>query len=378
MEKKKTIAFCGTRGLPANYGGFETAVDEISKRFVEQGYECEVFTRLSGTKEQLDSYEGRKLVYVKGSDIRKLDTFVSSIQTASFILKNRKKYDYIFWFNNANFPGIFLTLFSFLPMSINTDGLEWRREKWSFPFKAYYFISSFLISLLCRNLISDSVSIQNYYRKTFFKKTSFIPYGAPTITKLSDEKTEEILYRYNLNSKKYFLQITRFEPDNLPLAILDGFHQSALANQGFEFVLVGYKDETPYALQIKEMGNFKGIKVLNAIYDKDTLTALRENCFCYVHGNSVGGTNPALLEAMASCKRVMAIEGPFSREVLGDTGTYFKVDNLKEDFKNIVDLPDMGQMMKERVNDRYNWDEVAKSYMNLTNENLAAYNIKSS
>jgi glycosyltransferase involved in cell wall biosynthesis len=376
MKQKKTIAFCGTRGLPANYGGFETAVDEISKQFVKEGYDCHIFTRLSGTKDKIDTFEGRKLEYVKGSENRKLDTFVSSIQTAMFILKNRKKYDYLFWFNNANFPGIFLTLFSGIPMSINTDGLEWKREKWSLPFKAYYFISSFLISLFCRSLISDSTSIQNYYRKTFFKKTSFIPYGAPEVESINEETTNHILNKYKLKNKKYFLQITRFEPDNLPLAILNGFHQSGLADMGYEYVLIGYKDETPYSIKIKEMSNFNGIHVLDAIYDKDTLTVLRANCFGYIHGNSVGGTNPALLEAMASCKRVMAIEGPFSREVLGDTGSFFTLEGLKEDFQAIISQPETGTAMKNRVYKRYNWNDVAKSYMNLANGSPADYQNK--
>lgn len=374
MDKNKTIAFCGTRGLPANYGGFETAVDEITQRFIDEGYECDVFCRASNNSEKVQTHEGRNLIYVKGSNSRKLDTFVSSIQTGLYILKNRKKYDYLFWFNNANFLGIFLTLFSGIPMSINTDGLEWRRDKWSAPFKAYYVISSFLISLFCKNLISDSISIQSYYRKKFLKKTIFIPYGSPTIEKVDKEKENSILKDIGLEKGKYYLQITRFEPDNLPLAILEGFCNSSLPDKGFKMVLIGYKDATPYALQIKEMDGKQGVVVCNAIYDKEILSTLRKYCFSYVHGNSVGGTNPALLEAMASCSRIMAIEGPFSREVLGnDLGIYFNRENLSEVFNKSLETPDQRNQMGKRVQLKYSWDEVALSYMNLAEGKEANY-----
>jgi glycosyltransferase involved in cell wall biosynthesis len=377
MERKKVIAFCGTRGLPANYGGFETAVDEITKRFVKYGHEVHVFTRNSNTQQKHNEYEGRKVIYVKGSVNRKLDTFVSSIQTAFYLLRNRKKYDYIFWFNNANFPGIFLTFFTGVQFSVNTDGLEWRRGKWSLPFKAYYFISSFLISLFSKSLISDSISIQEYYRKTFLKKTNFIPYGFPLIEDITSEKQTEILKEYNLESKKYFLQITRFEPDNLPLEVLKGFQNSELAQKGYEFVLVGYKDPTPYASEIKALHGKNGIKIFNAIYDKHILNALRQNCICYLHGNSVGGTNPALLEAMANSERILAIDGPFSREVLGETGSYFTVNNLSNDFNQVLSEPSKRNELKKRVQEKYDWDDVAESYFNLTNNKPAAYQLKS-
>ena len=151
-----TIAFCGTRGLPADYGGFETAVDEISSRFVQNGFSVEVFCRLSHSGKILDEYEGRRLITVKGSARRSLETFVSSFQTGLYLIKHRKEYKHVFWFNNANFPGIFMTLLAGIPFTVNTDGLEWRRKKWSLPFRAYYFVTSWLISRFAPHLISDS------------------------------------------------------------------------------------------------------------------------------------------------------------------------------------------------------------------------------
>lgn len=369
----KVIAFCGTRGVPANYGGFETTVDEISRRFAQRGYDCVVFCRASASDLRLESHEGRRLVYVKGSSVGTLDTFVSAFQTGLHLLRNREGYDYVFWFNNANLPGILLTLLTRIPLSVNTDGLEWRRPKWRWPFKVYSFVSSFLVSCLCKSLISDSRAIQSYYKKTFLKETQFIPYGTPRAQTVPLERKSTILDRYGVESGRYFLQITRFEPDNLPLTTAKSFQAAGLARKGFKLLLVGYQRDTAYARQVKAISGRDGILVLDAIYDAEVLAVLRANCFCYVHGNFVGGTNPALLEAMASSPRILAIEGPFSREVLGETGYFFTVDNMAVSFRSILNCPDRSAAMRSRVQSNYQWDSVAESYMRLAEGRPAAY-----
>jgi glycosyltransferase involved in cell wall biosynthesis len=371
-DARTTVAFCGTRGVPANYGGFETAVDEISRRFVEHSYKSVVFCRGS-SEEAPASHEGRRLIYVKGSSLRALDTFVSAFQTGWHLLRHRREYDHVFWFNNANLPGILLTLLARIPVSINTDGLEWRRAKWSWPFKAYYFVASLLVSLLCAHLISDSRAIQAYYDRVFAKKTQFVPYGVPRTPPISREKEASILKRYRLKKGAYFLQITRFEPDNLPLNVAESFRAARLGDDGFKLLLVGYQRGTPYAQRIKEMSGGNGILVADALYDAEALAVLRENCFCYVHGNSVGGTNPALLEAMATCPRVSAIEGPFSREVLGHTGSFFAPEDLAVSLRETLGSPDASEDMRIRVRSLYRWDEVANAYMRLARGKPAAY-----
>lgn len=369
------MAFCGTRGVPANYGGFETAVDEISRRLVGGGRNCVVFCRASGRDKMPDWHGERRLVYVKGSSVRSLDTFVSSIQTGWHLLRHRREYGHVFWFNNANLPGILLTLLARISTSVNTDGLEWRRAKWSWPFKSYYFLSSFVISRLCESLISDSRAIQSYYKKTFRKETEFIPYGIPDVPELSEEQALVALKRYGLVKKRYFLQVTRFEPDNLPLDTVEAFRASGLAKDGFKLLLIGYQNETPYARRVKEMSGRDGIVVANAVYNPGVLAALRSNCFCYVHGNSVGGTNPALLEAMANCPRVLAIDGPFSRELLGDTGYFFTPEDMVASLRDARSRPDRSAAMRERVRSRYDWNAVVESYMRLAEGRPAEYGL---
>ena len=372
---RRAIAFCGSRGVPARYGGFETAVDEISHRFVERGYDCEVFCRESSGDKALEQHEGRRLIYVRGSTRRSLDTFVSAFQTGWYLLRHRKQYRHVFWFNNANLPGILLTLLARIPTSVNVDGLEWRRAKWSWPYKAYYFTASFFISRLCSTLISDSKAIRAYYEKVFRKGSQLVPYGVPGAPSVPRERHQAILKRYGLVPGRYLLQITRLEPDNLSLEAARAFRSAGLAREGFALLIVGYQHENAYTRRLKGLSGKDGILVADAVYDPEVLEVLRANCFCYVHGNSVGGTNPALLESMAACPRVLAIEGPFSREVLGDTGYFFSPDDMVAVLRGVPDLRDRSRAMRDRVQSRYRWDAVAESYARLAHGQVADYGL---
>jgi glycosyltransferase involved in cell wall biosynthesis len=369
----KTVIFCGTRGIPPNYGGFETAVDELSRRFVERGYDCAVVCRNSSNGRTGKMHEGRRLVHVKGSSVRKLDTLVSAFQTGLHLLAHRNEYRHVFWFNNANLPGILLTRLSRIPFSVNTDGLEWRRAKWRWPFKAYYFLSSLVVARLCQDLISDSKAIQVFYKRVFLKDTHFIPYGIPNLPKVQPDKETAILREYGVEPGRYFLQITRFEPDNLPLDTAKAFHRTGLASYGFRLLLLGYQYATPYAEQVRTMSKEVGIVVADAVYDAATLTALRNNCFCYVHGNSVGGTNPALLEAMAGSPRVLAIALPFSHEILGETGYFFTPGEMAPSMRSVVGSPERRGTLRARVRSLYDWDAVADSYVRLVEGRSADY-----
>jgi glycosyltransferase involved in cell wall biosynthesis len=369
---EKRIAFCGTRGIPANYGGFETAVDEISRKIVEQGLEVDVFCR-STNPSNPTKHQGRKCIFIRSIKSRKLDTVVSSIFTGLYLLHHRNQYSHVFWFNNANLPGILLTLLARIPTTINTDGLEWRRKKWSLPFKGYYLLASFLISLLCGRLISDSRSIQNFYWQTFKKRTLYIPYGSPRLPEVSQTEQLKILDQYSLVPGSYLLQITRFEPDNYPLEIAKGFISSGLQKQGYKHVVVGLNGVTPYSQALQALSQEPGVVVLPAVYDPSVLYALRRNCFCYVHGNSVGGTNPALLEAMATCPRVLAIDCVFSRETLGDTGSYFMPQSISDDIRRVMASCNQRNQLGDRVYRNYQWEAVSQAYMAVAEGKDPAY-----
>jgi len=375
-RNRKLVAFCGTRGLPANYGGFETAIDHITRYMLQAGMECDVFCRRSGGRDEIEEYNGCRLHYVNGSRYRKLDTFVSAIQTGLQIWRRRKEYSCVMWFNNANLPGILITALSRVPMVVNTDGLEWRREKWSLPFKAYYYLSSWIVTLLGARLVSDSHGIRDYYANEFAARSEFIPYGAPEELRVPDARQKEVLRSYGLESGKYFLQITRLEPDNLPLDVAHSFVESKLEDEGYRCLFIGYKQPTSYARKLKELDGRHGILVHEACYDQEVLYTLRRHCLCYVHGNSVGGTNPALLEAMSVCPRIAAIDIDFSQEVLGPFGLRFTRRNLAQVLRRAVTSADQSSGMQARIEARYRWDEVSRSYGRLADGMSADYRVR--
>jgi glycosyltransferase involved in cell wall biosynthesis len=369
------VAFCGTRGIPANYGGFETAVEEITKRLVTKNIEIVVFCRSSVQEAVTNEHEGSRLVFTSGSAIRSLDTCVASIQTGWYLLRHRKEFRYAFWFNNANLPGILLTRLAGIPMAVNTDGLEWRRAKWSWPFKLYYWLSSWIVARLCKTLISDSHGIRDYYRTHFGADSEFVPYGSPEYRPAEAVRAAEILGKYGVESGKFFLQITRIEPDNLPLETATSFVQSGLHKEGYRFIVIGFRDATSYAIALKKRDGLFGVSVCPAEYSAETLAVLRTHCFAYVHGNSVGGTNPALLEAMSTSPRILAIDSPFSKEVLGKHGILFDPSQIAQGFRRVVSLPEQRASMLQRVFKRYSWERVAQSYGNLLEGQPANYEL---
>jgi len=255
-----------------------------------------------------------------------------------------------------------MTALARIPTTVNTDGLEWRRGKWSWPFKLYYFLSSLAVCMMCKTLVSDSRAIQRYYRSRFYKKTKFIPYGTPAPRIISNDRQLNILQPFDLDRGRYFLQITRIEPENLPLEIVEGFLESELSDDGFKMVIVGLRENTKYAQRLMVLADRRGVQVQSATYDPELLGTLRQNCFCYVHGNSVGGTNPALLEAMASSPRVLALDCEYSQEVLGTTAHYFDREGIGEALRKVTGAVQSPEM-RNRAYKLYQWDAVAQSYM---------------
>ena len=165
-----------------------------------------------------------------------------------------------------------------------------------------------------------------------------------------------------MKAGKFFLQITRIEPDNLPLEIVKEFCQSGIAKTGYKYVVVGFKDATSYSLKLKSYENNNCIVILPAIFDQEILYTFRNNCFCYVHGNSVGGTNPALLEAMQSCSRILAI----MLDLIGKSWILWKLFFTRSFEANISELSFIyryRKKIKNRVIRAYQWDAVSAGYM---------------
>jgi glycosyltransferase involved in cell wall biosynthesis len=354
------IAIIGTRGVPARYGGFETCAEELGKRLVQNQHTVDVFCRSQYYEKRPRQYLGMRLIYLPSLSLKSLETLSHGF--LSLLDASTKSYDIVLVFNPANGPLLLLPRLIGQKTVLNVDGLEWERKKWSRLGKIYHKLGARMATKLADVLVADSLEMQKYYLKKFNKETEFIPYGAD----LQSSQDKSILSRYGLDPGEYFLQVTRFEPENnplLPIQALDHLRTDK------KLVLVGgVKYPSPYSKRIFSTQD-KRIRFAGFIYDQTVLRELLANCLAYIHGNEAGGTNPALLQAMASGCFVIARDVVFNREVLQDAGLYFNQDakdlaaKMQWAIENADRLSPFKQKAKAIIASKYNWDDVARSYI---------------
>ena len=363
------IAFIGTRGIPARYGGFETFAEELSKRLVEKGHEVCVYGRSGYYEEKPKEYLGVRLVYLPQLNIKFFETLSHTF--VSLIHSMWKKYHILFVVNSANSPLLILPRLFGKRVVLHVDGLEWKRGKWGFFGKKYQKFAEWMATKISIPLIADSSEIQKYYQDNYGRETSCVSYGAS----IQFSKNKSILDRFGIFPQEYFLQITRFEPENNPLLSVKAFE---LTNTDKKFVFVGgVRYQTKYSEGIYSIRD-KRIKFLGFLYDRDVLRELLCNCYAYIHGNEVGGTNPALLEAMGSGCFVICRDVSFNRKILQDTGIYFKkeIQDLKEklfwSLQNEDLIKKLGEESRQIIQKKYNWDHILEKYESLFEELLCS------
>lgn len=353
------IALIGTRGVPAKYGGFETCVEELGRRLVERGHQVTVYCRQSYYEDQPGEYLGMRLVYLPNLRNKSLDTMSHTFLSAWHSLLGG--FDVYAVFNAANSLFVLPLRMMGKKIVLNPDGLEWKRTKWGYGGRTFYRISEKAAALVANRLVSDSQGIQEHYRRVHHVDSAQIAYGAyvqntPPGTALRD---------MGLEKDGYFLQITRFEPENHPLLTIRAFKRLETDKK---LVLVG---GNPYTTEyVKRIESEAGDRVLlpGFIYDKQRLDQLWCNCYAYVHGNAVGGTNPALLQAMACGNFVIAFDNVFNRDVLADSGVYFLneekllVKQMQWALDNAHDLASYRNRAQQRIREQYSWDHIADEY----------------
>ncbi len=356
------IALIGTRGVPANYGGFETCVEEVGSRLASMGHEVTVYCRSSSYAKRLVSYKGMKLVYLPSLKRKSLETLSHTF--LSILHAVIRPFDILMVFNVANSPFLIFPRIFRKKTAINTDGLEWKRGKWGLVGKTYFKLSEWIGAKLTDRIVADCAVLQDYYLKNYQVSSSLIAYGAYP----AHSKKPELLNLLGVNPNDYFLQITRFEPENNPLLTIEAFKK---LKTNKKLVLVGgVKYPGPYSNKVLETADER-IILPGFIYDKELLDELWCNSYSYIHGNEVGGTNPALLQSMASGTFIIAIDIPFSRDVLKDCGIFYQKDSshLAEQMKWSLENPKLleGYKVKavERTREFYSWNQVAKEYESL-------------
>lgn len=353
------IALIGTRGIPAAYGGFETAVEEVGRRLVERGHRVLVYGRDAGTTG--DEYLGMRRVTLPAVRQKALETLShTALSTLHAVTKARP--DAAFVFNAANSPFLPLLRARRIPVALHMDGLEWRRSKWGPRGKAYYRSAEAFGVRTADAIIADAPGIADYYTHQFSVPSELIRYGAP----LLDEAPMDGIRALGLEPGGYHLVVARFEPENHIREIVEGYAASTASKP---LVVVG---SAPYAAEYtaaidRIAAADDRIRLLGAVYDQEVLDALYHHAFTYLHGHSVGGTNPSLLRAMGAGTAVIAFDVVFNREVLDEHGWYFSdpaavASAVEAAEADAIAVDAVGAELRERAARDFSWDDVAGEY----------------
>lgn len=351
------FAIVGTRGIPARYGGFETFAEELSTRLAERGHEVRVYCR-NQIPETV--YRGVRLQHAPTVRHKYFDTVVHTLFSTLHLLFHRT--DAALYCNAANAVFTIVPRLAGVPVVLNVDGLERHRRKWNRVAKSWYAISERISTVFPNVVVSDAAQIATYYRRRYGKSTNMIPYGAET----GKVPTREALDRLGLEPGRYFLYVTRFEPENNPLLVREAFEK---LSTGMKLALIG---DAPYArAYIEQIRNTRDARVLlpGAIYGRG-YQELQSHCLAYVHATEVGGTHPALIEAMGRGALVLYLDTPENTEVAGGVGLPFRHDNLTEMMQTALDMPEtererLRAKALARVRERYDWNVVTGDYERL-------------
>ncbi|WP_369258292.1 DUF1972 domain-containing protein [Geodermatophilus amargosae] len=356
-----SIAMVGTRGVPARYGGFETAVEEVGRRLADRGHRVVVYCRTApGAQEPLPAaHLGMELVHLPAARRRSLETLSHSALSVGHLLAHRT--DAAIVFNAANAPLLPVLRAARIPVATHVDGLEWRRAKWGAAGRHYYRVAESLAVRWSDVLIADAQGIADYYRDTFDAPTTLLTYGAPLV-----EPGSDLLAGTGLEPGGYHLVVARFEPENHVDVVVEGY---AASDAGKPLVVVGsapYADA--YTRRVHSLADDR-VRFLGGVWDQELLDQLYANCCTYLHGHSVGGTNPSLLRAIGAGAAVTAFDVDFNREVVRDSGRFFRTpqDVARELAAAEADperVARAGRRARELARG-YDWDEVADGYEDL-------------
>ncbi len=356
------IAIMGIRGIPANYGGFETFIEEMAPRLAGKGHNVTVFGRSNIIEYDKPLYKDVRIRLLPTISHKYFDTVVHT-----FVCTLRslfEPYDVVFICNSAN------ALFCFIPrltgksVILNVDGLEWKRKKWNWAGKTFYKLSEILATILPNAIVSDAREVQRYYHKRFHKHSFYIPYGAPK----EKIETRKVLHKYQLQPGEYILYVSRMEPENNAHRVVQAFER---VKTDKKLVMVG---DAPYSkAYIADLKKSKDPRIIFTGYIfGQGYKELQSHAYFYIQATEVGGTHPALLEGMGFGNCVLANDVPEHREVLQDTGIYFSRTSNRDLMKKIQKLCDDPDLVKSyenkvstRVHHRFSWDQVTRDYERL-------------
>lgn len=380
--KEKNVFIVGSNGIPANYGGFETFVENLTAKKINK--EIKYHVACLGKDNNEFQYNNARCFNVKVPKIGPAKAIyydlVALRRTIKYIKNNKMSNSnttvYLLGSTIGVFVGYYKRILKKLNVKffVNPDGCEWKRDKWNYFVKKYLKLSEKIMVKYADLVICDSVNIEKYIKEQYKKykpNTMFIAYGSDFNENESEneEKLQEWYKEKNVIKNEYYLIVGRFVPENNYETMIKEFMKS---NTKKDLVIITNVEQNKFYGVLKEKTNFdkdKRIKFVGTVYDALLLKQIRKNAYGYLHGHEVGGTNPSLLEALATTNLNLLYEVSFNKEVAKDSAMYWSkeennLSNLinKADKVSKEEVNNYGIKAKERIKEEYNWAKIVKQY----------------
>jgi glycosyltransferase involved in cell wall biosynthesis len=360
------IGILGSRGIPNHYGGFEQFAEYLSLGLLKRGVEVWVYDSSSHPYREKE-WNGVNLIHCHDPE-DSIGTPGQFIYDLNCINDSRKRgFDVLLQLGYTSSSIWHKRLPSASRIITNMDGLEWKRSKYNQPVRRFLKYAEKLAVKSSHHLVADSEAIQQYLSGTYAVSSTFIPYGADIYEALASDRLSDL----DLQPGQYFLLIARMQPDNHVEEIIRGVLD---AETKLPLLVVGSTNNS-HGRYLKKKYTSGKIRFMEGIFDKDLLNQLRHNCALYFHGHSAGGTNPALLEAMAASALICAHDNPFNRSVLGEDAYYFTTHNeiITQINSRVGELHHQNPMISnnlQKIHSKYNWDKVVTAYFELFKNTL--------
>jgi glycosyltransferase involved in cell wall biosynthesis len=348
--------------VPASYGGFETFAERLSTRLVARGHEVTVYCRSHYVSPLLKEYRGVRLKVLPTIRHKYFDTVAHTFLSALHAMTAR--YDVALVCNAANAPFIPLVRLACTPVAINVDGLEHKRKKWNWMGRRYYLLCERLAAWFPNAVVTDARVIQQYYMARYKTESTMIAYGAD----IERRQDREAVSRWGVEPDGYVLYVSRLEPENNAHLVIEAFRKVETTRK---LLIVG---DAPYAGEYKKelrslAGGDERVVFTGFVFGED-YRALQQNAYCYIHATEVGGTHPALIEAMGYGNCVLALATPENLEVVGDAAIpYGDTNELAERLRRVLGeeahVNSYRQRAQARVQKHYDWEGIVDRYEDL-------------
>jgi glycosyltransferase involved in cell wall biosynthesis len=357
------IAMLGSRGIPHTYSGYELFIGEVAPRLVSRGHEVIVYCRKSLFQTRPQTYKGVQLIYLPNVETKVLGTPTHTMVSMCDVLF--RGVDVVFVVNLVNAFHCLLPRLLRKHVAINVDGLDWKRDKWGKLGKAYFYLNAKFVGRICpKGVITDAEEMRRIYLSEFNTPSLCITYGAS----LEKPRNPSILQKYGLEPFQYYLIASRLVPENSADLIVKAFER---VHSKRVLAIAGNANyRSAFVDRLKETKDQR-VRFLGHVGDADHVMELHCNAYSYVHGHSLGGTNPALLKALGCGNCVLALNTRFNAEVLQDYGILFERDplDLATKWQDIEDHPEVAAAYRtrapQRIREAYTWDRITDQYEEL-------------